>query len=80
MDPSTAITAERNNLLKRSGPEKPGDTFIFDSSLYMVIDETDKGAEEKTYASVAIETGRVSYAFANGSVVKRVECEVSLNQ
>ena len=24
MDPSTAITAERNNLLKRSGPEKPG--------------------------------------------------------
>lgn len=26
MDPSTAITAEKNNLLKRSGPEKPGGT------------------------------------------------------
>lgn len=26
MDPSTAITAERNNLLKRSGPEKPEET------------------------------------------------------
>lgn len=59
---------------------KPGDTFIFDSSLRMVIDETDKGAEEPTYASVIIETGKVSYALANGSVVKKVECEVSLHQ
>ena len=24
MDPSTAITAERNNLLRKSGPEKSG--------------------------------------------------------
>lgn len=59
---------------------KPGDTFIFDSSLRMVIDETDKGTEEKTYVSVVIETGKVSHVLSNGSLVKKVECEVSFNQ
>ena len=59
---------------------KPGDTFIFDSSLRMVINETDKGTEDATYASVVIETGKVSCVLTNGSLVKKVECEVSLHQ
>ena len=55
---------------------KPGETFIYDDKLHMVIDSTDPSCEDITYASVNLETGKVTYALANGSMVKKADCEV----
>ena len=55
---------------------KPGETFIYDNELHMVIDNTDPGADDVTYASVNLETGKITYALANGSMVKKADCEV----
>ena len=55
---------------------EPGETFIYDNELHMVIDEKDPGCEDVTYASVNLEKGRITYALANGTMVRKADCEV----
>ena len=56
----------------------PGETFEYEGKILMIIGETDKSTSDITYEAVNLETGVITLAFANGTMVLKTNCEVKV--
>ena len=72
------VIIKNGEILTSYGSLKQGDTFVYEGELYMVVNQTDPGASDKTYVSVNIKTGNITYKFANGTMVTKVDCVISI--
>lgn len=72
------VIIKNGEVLTTYGNLKQGETFVYEGGLYMVVNHTDPGVPEITYASVNIKTGNITYRFANGTLVTKVDCVIEI--